>query len=244
MTDASVSGNKKAPAIVYDSIAYNAWVDAQRQPGDQPGEVGAASALLRRVKMHLFVASGGVVIDTTSGITTYGQPVNPVTNPECPWHGEGCSAWEAIKATPADKLEAEGFTINGPTLRELRERTPEEIAEAKKMDEIERIAHNHGGLSRKSAKAVSDAEDRFQAGRATRGLPPTTPTTHAAPFESRDEREARATRESASADLADAASSLGDEIVIDGDEDDPDESGLAVSGNSDASASGEQEQEG
>lgn len=192
-------------ATVYDPIKYNAWVDAQLSPSDR-GD--ASRALARRVKMHEFIMTGGVIIsDGTkngTGITTYGPPVDPTTNPECPWHGEGCSAWREI-------AEGRGYgAFDGPTLRELRDRTPEEIEEARKADEVERIARVQN-IDRVIAKKVSDAYDTNRDAWGPDKLRETKAEALA--------RKAREDREAASADLADAANALGDEIVIDGDED-------------------------
>lgn len=233
---------------VENVTAYNVWVNAQRQPGDAAdADGGAARALARRVKTHLFVMSGGEIISKSKdGVVTYGDPIDPEkigADADCPWHGVGCSAWEAIKAG------AVPLTFDGPTLRELRSRTPEEIAEAKKMAEVERIAHDHN-VGRDLAKRVSDSEDAFQQKRAAarerfagsrdryaemvaekpkEAGATFTGSQHrsAEPGKSGHQSAADTLREGAAADLKDAAESLGDEIIIDGDEDEPDE----VSGN-------------
>ena len=194
--------NTKPTAVVYDPAAYNAWVDQQLQPGDKGDP---ARALIRRVKQHEFVMSGGLVEKVEGGITTYGPPVDPAKTPVCPWHGEGCSAWKEI-------VEGRGTgTFDGPTLRELREMTPEEIAENRRADDIERIAHNHN-TSRKEATRVVDSMDKFEQERQAR-------------WDRLNKPKEPSVAAQATTDLSALAEDMGDEITFDGDEDDEPVSG-------------------
>lgn len=111
------------------------WPDGQTGPGETPDR-----ALLRRVKMHEFLMSGGVQISTNP--VTYSEPLDPAfpeTLPsECPWHPDypnlaPCTAWEEIKAGRGSGEQPK------ERLAELRGRTPEELSEAR--DRV-RIARN------------------------------------------------------------------------------------------------------
>lgn len=211
---------------IHSPANYSDWADRQTQAGEK-GDL--ARALIRRIKMHEFVASGGLVTSSAKdGIVTYGPPVdfdairkqvatiraNPHDNMDdeiaealaCPWHGEGCQPWFEI-------IEGRGYgAVDGPTLRELRERTPDEIEEARKADAVERIAREQN-VDRVVAKRVSDKTDNLFGREGRDG----------GHFQRNrfEEREAAAAAAAAAdlAVLAEAADSLGDEIVFDGDED-------------------------
>lgn len=62
-----------------------------------PGET-EASALLRKIKMHEFLMTGGVMLGYEKGVMRYGPPITVATDPVCPFHGEDCPAWEEIVA--------------------------------------------------------------------------------------------------------------------------------------------------
>lgn len=59
-------------------------------------------ALLRKVKMHEFLMTGGVPIKTNlpehHGRVVYSPPVTAITHPVCPWHGDHCPPWDEIVA--------------------------------------------------------------------------------------------------------------------------------------------------
>jgi hypothetical protein len=155
------------------SQAHADWIDNTLIPGDKGS---FDKALARRIKMHEFLATGGVVIEIAGGITTYGPAIDitdlaaeyALLNYDdeadkitarhlvtCPWHGYPCSAWFEI-------IEGRGYgATDGPTLRELRERTPDEIKESIKSDEIERLLNQHPGMSRDSARRAVESQDEF-----------------------------------------------------------------------------------
>lgn len=63
-----------------------------------PGET-AADAILRRIKMHEFLMSGGVYQGLDArGCATYGPPLKAEEHPICPFHNRECDAWEEIRA--------------------------------------------------------------------------------------------------------------------------------------------------
>jgi hypothetical protein len=110
------------------------WPDSQTFPGESKD-----NALRRRVKMHEFLATGGVQlgIDPATKRMTYSGPVDPATTPECPWHPDypgvaPCAAWEEIKAG-----RGSGEVVS-PTLAELRDRTPEELRDARERIRVAR----------------------------------------------------------------------------------------------------------
>lgn len=76
------------------------WPDNLVGPGETP-----ETALLRRVKMHEFLMTGGIQIgtDKQTGRAVYSGPVDPSVTTECPWHPEisgtqSCAAWTEIVA--------------------------------------------------------------------------------------------------------------------------------------------------
>ncbi len=110
------------------------WPDGQTFPGESKEH-----ALARRVKMHEFLATGGVQIgtDPVTKRAVYTGPVDPASTPECPWHPDypgitPCSAWEEIKAG-----RGSGEVVS-PTLAELRSRTPEELRDARERIRVAR----------------------------------------------------------------------------------------------------------
>lgn len=110
------------------------WPDGRTFPGE-PKE----HALARRVKMHEFLATGGVQIgtDPVTKRAVYTGPVDPANTPECPWHPDSpgvapCSAWEEIKAG-----RGSGEVVS-PTLAELRGRTTEELRDARERIRVAR----------------------------------------------------------------------------------------------------------
>lgn len=61
-----------------------------------PGEDEAA-AILRRVKMHEFLMTGGIIEGVDKyGKSIYSPPINHKETPDCPWHGMPCIAWTEI----------------------------------------------------------------------------------------------------------------------------------------------------
>lgn len=76
-----------------------------------PGET-EAQGRLRRVKMHEFLMTGGIVESTKDGHVTYSKPLTVLDAlgiPECPWHGANCDAWILIRKGEGHwtKLESE-----------------------------------------------------------------------------------------------------------------------------------------
>lgn len=78
-------------------------------PGETP-----EMALLRRIKMHEFLMSGGVQTSYVDGHMTYSGPIIIAATPVCPWHlvmedGEECEAWVEIREGRGHwtRLEAE-----------------------------------------------------------------------------------------------------------------------------------------
>lgn len=106
------------------------YTDAWITPRDGETE---ADSLTRRVKMHEFLLTGGVQIGyNSSGIMEYTSEIDPVEyGPACPWHGEGCSAWEVIFKGDSDGAGRVG--PQGLTLAELRAKYPH-IARADRED--------------------------------------------------------------------------------------------------------------
>lgn len=110
----------------------NGWSDTARySPGEMPDAV-----LLRRVKMHEFLMTGGVYlgVDPETKRAVYSEPIDPDTvadeHPDCPWHGvdaDGtkCAAWEEIVAG-----RGSGESVS-PTLGELRNRSDEELRDSR-----------------------------------------------------------------------------------------------------------------
>lgn len=67
-----------------------------------PGET-QTDAVLRRVKMHEFLMTGGVPLTYNGkGQMIYGDPVTAASHPVCPWHDRNCEAWTEI-------VEGRGF---------------------------------------------------------------------------------------------------------------------------------------
>ena len=89
-----------------------------------PGETEDA-AILRRVRMHEFLMTGGTQLGVVDGKMTYSDPIDAATTPVCPWHDEDCIAWAEIQAGRTKAY------ADGPTLAELREITPEEYTEGR-----------------------------------------------------------------------------------------------------------------
>jgi len=74
-----------------------------------PGET-VEMALLRRVKMHEFLMTGGVQTSYVDGRMTYSGPVIVAATPTCPWHIDtDCEAWIEIREGRGHwtRLEAE-----------------------------------------------------------------------------------------------------------------------------------------
>lgn len=133
-----------------------AWADDVRL-----GNESADAALMRRVKMHEFVAAGGVQlgVDAVTKKMVYSGPVD-WTQEEytvCPWHGDPCTAWDEIKA-------GRGYgASDGPTLRELRAMTDEERREAADSETVEKIRAG-AGVSRAEARdAIREAREQMVA---------------------------------------------------------------------------------
>lgn len=107
----------------------NGYADSSRFPGEDESK-----AIRRRVKMHEFLMTGGVLLgeEPKTRKPIYSEPIDPLTvaelHPECPWHGvdrDGtrCTAWVEI-------IEGRGTgEVVEPTLAELRGRTHEDLAE-------------------------------------------------------------------------------------------------------------------
>lgn len=103
------------------------WADEQRFPNETDDR-----AMARRIRMHEFLMPGGVQTGYVNGKMTYSEPVDPTTDPVCPWHGQGCSAWTEI---------AEGRGLgkqDGPTITELREMDNELEVDRRTGEIIER----------------------------------------------------------------------------------------------------------
>ena len=91
---------------------------------------------MNSVKMHEFLASGGVFngVDPATKTVIWTDPValDDATKPLpelCPWHGDMvpggfCSGWEMIK-----RGVRSGEPAPSPTLSELREKSEEELAD-------------------------------------------------------------------------------------------------------------------
>lgn len=63
-----------------------------------PGETTTTQALSRRIKMHEFLMSGGVMTGYVDGVMAYSEPIVAEEHVKCPWHlAEDCVAWEAIR---------------------------------------------------------------------------------------------------------------------------------------------------
>lgn len=63
-----------------------------------PGETTTTQALSRRIKMHEFLMSGGVMTGYVDGVMAYSKPIVAEEHVKCPWHlAEDCVAWEAIR---------------------------------------------------------------------------------------------------------------------------------------------------
>jgi len=61
-----------------------------------PGET-VDQALLRKVKMHEFLMTGGVKTGINEyGMVVYSDPITVMTSPICPWHDKDCPAWDEI----------------------------------------------------------------------------------------------------------------------------------------------------
>ncbi len=91
------------------------WPDQQLGPGET-----AETALLRRVKFHEFMMTGGQPNGFKNGKLTYSDPVDPSVTPNCPWHnadglGEPCTAWAEVVAGRVTGYKPE------PTLKERQE---------------------------------------------------------------------------------------------------------------------------
>ena len=77
-----------------------------------PGET-EAQAIVRRVKFHEFMMTGGIQQkELQGGKVVYSKPItllDALDIPECPWHGSGCDSWIAIRRGEGywTKLEAE-----------------------------------------------------------------------------------------------------------------------------------------
>lgn len=62
-----------------------------------PGET-TTQALSRRIKMHEFLMSGGVMTGYVDGVMAYSEPIVAEEHVKCPWHlAEDCVAWVAIR---------------------------------------------------------------------------------------------------------------------------------------------------
>lgn len=85
------------------------WPSGTLMPGEDKKR-----ALRRRVRFHEFIASGGIAEGYVNGKMTYSDPVDPMTEPECPWHGENCEAWAVLRE--------QGGTAEDPIRPNLAER--------------------------------------------------------------------------------------------------------------------------
>lgn len=90
-----------------------AFADAARFPGEDD-----ATAMRRRITMHEYLMTGGVLMGTENGKAVYSDPITVAhlgqgSFEQCPWHGEDCTAWEAIRAGDGvwTKLEAELWSL-------------------------------------------------------------------------------------------------------------------------------------
>jgi len=128
--------------------------------GLEPSAVGDPDgrSAKRAIQMHEFLMSGGIKVGEREGIATYSEPVDHTDSKWanlCPWHGDNCTAWNAIvsgngywTAMEAEiaALEALGAAENAAELnrlnelkvklemrprdaKALRDRTPEMVAE-------------------------------------------------------------------------------------------------------------------
>jgi len=205
------------------------WPDNQTFPGETK-----ENALRRRVKMHEFLMTGGVQIgfDPATKRALYSGPVDPATTPECPWHPNHpglapCSAWEEIKAG-----RGSGEVVS-PTLAELRNRTPEELRDAR---ERIRVARDQAEGVFEQTRNVPGEDPRTERP-ATKPAPRvslTKPSNKMAWYDNDTAMKQEADRSHGYTDQPDfdhledardtAVASLGeevpDEIIIDGDEDD------------------------
>lgn len=179
-----------------------------------------AQALVRRVKMHEFLMTGGVSLGyDKDGTLQYSAPIVVADTPVCPWHEEDCVAWEELKAgrsfwgaleaerddpetTPERKKEIERKLEERPDLREIRHRTPEQIAAKvaarKKIDDATKPSTKPGVYAEAGPKTLGNPWDN---------------TKH--PTVSRNPKPSAKLDASAL-----AGEEVPDEIVIDGDEED------------------------
>lgn len=92
------------------------------------------AALRRRVRMHEFLATGGIQvgIDKKSGRTMWSRPIDPMVVKLCPWHPAPCSAWEEIRAGRGSG------EVPSPTLPELREQSRAELRDKRERLRVAR----------------------------------------------------------------------------------------------------------
>ena len=89
---------------------------------------------MRGVKMHEFLAAGGIQTGYVAGKMTYSKPIDPAVTPVCPWHETtDCEAWTEIRE---GRGTGSAVGPHGLTLPEIRERTPEQFAAAKPVKPV------------------------------------------------------------------------------------------------------------
>lgn len=125
----------------WDTAINTRWADDATHAGES-----VEAALVRRVKMHHFLAQGGVVvgIDAETKRGVYTSPIDIIKTAECPWHPrpsgtstvQPCSAWVKLRQALADPENPEMVKFltatvpkPQPTLAELRDMTVEEFEE-------------------------------------------------------------------------------------------------------------------
>lgn len=105
-----------------------------------PSETGVdvdGRTMIRRIKMHEFLMTGGVKVGEREGRTTYSDPIDHQAaewENKCPWHGEqdgDCDAWLEIVAGRGywTRLAAELATLQSDFIEDGGEGNVDRIAE-------------------------------------------------------------------------------------------------------------------
>lgn len=132
-----------------------AWADTARLPNEDD-----ADAMLRRVKMHEYLMTGGVQLglDKVTSKMIYSDPIETTDlwkpeHTDCPYHpGQDCTAWELIRS-------GNGFW----TARELeREQLQDRLAEGGgSIVDADRAAELDGLLEFRPKRAPFEKQPKF-----------------------------------------------------------------------------------